>query len=158
MSEREPTTPRGTFDEILRSNGIDINTDDRTKQLALRGRIAELDEEISLKAEKVRPQRGAPQKVVSIDVRRALRVLGLAELLHENGCRPRSLLGLVRAANEADAIILEKEKTYIRLFPKKGGRRVENSVRTGLGELGVDLTLYRKNPTEFFVRCRLMFG
>lgn len=154
MSERKSTKILGNTDNILLSLGIDIGTDDRTKQLALRGRIAELDEEISAVAELLRPQRGAPRKEASIDVLRALRLLGLAEVLNEKGCETQSLASLVRIATEADDIIHKHEANYLRLFPNKDGRRVEFSVRNGLHELGIDLDLYRRNPAEFFVRCR----
>lgn len=158
MSERELSTPRDAFDEILRLNGIDINTDDRTKQLALRGLIAELDDKISVEAERLQVRRGAPRKAVTKSMQRAMRLLGLAEMLHEKGCGPLPLMELVRFAGAADAILVKEGCLTRALFPDNPCRTEEQSARLGLKELSIDMELYRKNPDEFFVQCRLMFG
>lgn len=143
------------FDKLLARGGIDPSANLETIRLALRGKIAELDEQIKALDEERRPKRGAPKRVISGDVRRTLRLMGLAQSLHELGFKPQPIVSLIRFAYQAEAILEKHGQLETRLFPHRGERTIEQSIWRGISSLGLDTDLYKINPDEFFVRCKV---
>lgn len=94
-------------DDFFRELGMTDATD-RAKELALRGYMAELDEKIAAHNAVQRRGRGAPKKKFSIDVVRADRVLGAAEMLRRNGFPPQTVRSLIDVAVQVESILASR--------------------------------------------------
>ena len=131
-------------DDFFRELGM-TNATDRAKELVLRGYLAELDERIAAHTAAQRRGRGAPKKQFSIDLVRADRVLGVADMLSRKGIPTQTARSLIDVAVQVEDILASLGLTDTPCFRRCSLQTLEKSVGRGLAEVGVDLADYQNN-------------
>jgi hypothetical protein len=144
--------PRSYAENFFDGIGLDEVATDRVKQLALLGRLTEINAEIATLEEARRTKRGAPRKPINKDRVRASRILGMAEMAHRLGFPPQSTRSLIDLARQAEDHLAEGGHLATFDFRHADFTSIEKSVSRGLQAMQIDMEDYRSNPAEFFIR------
>ena len=148
-----PRTVRGLLDVVeaeangkawsLDSNdtlawvGLGHGASGEARELVLLGLAHRLETERAMKLTRIKSQRGAPKKALTINMKRAAAVLGADDLLSDKfGKSAATQLDAIRVAIQIDEILCKSDESRKPLFSNMTSLpRIQTSVSKGLKEL-----------------------
>ena len=116
-------------DKLFREIGLGAGSSQRAKELVILGLLSEF---------KTKKRRGRPEVIITKDMKRADRILGVIKL---TGRSDLSQVELINVARQIERILIDKGQEVEILFSEHGqsDRALKNSVSAGLKALGENL-------------------